>query len=190
MKKFKTVGVIAAAVVIAGGIAFAGSASSASATAADVAPGTTTATVATPAGSLHIPVIPYPFSGSGTTSFSLYTLPACSSSATTYEVFLSSQGVETDFAPPLGSTLVLSDTLGDQLIGRTGTNGAIPTPFKQVDFSASGLNGFVTGGDYSIGVKCFSQTAVTDVWWTTVDFDGAATSTTTPNWTWEPSDGI
>jgi hypothetical protein len=193
MKKSKTAGLIAA-VVIAGGLAFAGSASAAPAAApasAAVAAGTTTATVATPGGSFHIPVVPYPFSGSGTTTFTLYTLPACSSSATTYEVFLSTQGVEQEFAPPLGSTLVLSDTFGDQLIGSTGANGAIPTPFQQVDFSQSGLNGFVTAaGDYSLGVKCFSSTGVTNVWWTTVDFDAAATSTTTPNWKWEPLDSI
>jgi hypothetical protein len=176
-----------AAVAIAGGLSLTGSASAAvigDATSATVS-------VSTPDGSFHIPVVPYPTSGAFNTPFTLYTLPACSSTATFYEVFISTLGVEQDFTPPAGSTLVLRSDSSGLLFGRVGANGALPTPFNNVDFSVSGLNGFIAAaGDYSIGVKCLNSAGITDAWWTTVDFDGPASSTNAPNWTWEPLDSI
>jgi hypothetical protein len=192
MKKIRRAAILGAA-VIAAGLVFSGMASAAPAAPAAVSGTTTTATITTPDGSsFHIPVVPYPFSGTLSTTFDLYTLPACSSGAIGYEVFLSVPGVETQFDPAPGSTIILrSDTAGFLLKHLPSGSTAITDPTPSVDFANSGLNGFVTAaGDYSLGVKCFSSTAVTDAWWTEVHFDGAATSTNVPNWNWDPFAGL
>lgn len=171
-------------------LACTGTAMASTSTSQPVSANTSSAAVATPAGSFHIPVVPYPFSGSWNTPFTLYTLPSCSSSAIGYEVFLSTQGVEQDYPPPLDSTFILYSDTNGPLFAPFGPSGTLPTPFRAVDFSISGLNGFITGaGNYSLGVKCFSNTALTNVWWTTVHFDGPATPTSAPNWSWEPLAG-
>jgi hypothetical protein len=185
--KLRRMALAVGALAVAGGLVLGGTAL---ASPASVAGDTTTATVTTPDGSFHIPVVPYPFSGSLETTFSLYTLPQAPAGSVYYEVFLSTPGVEDEFNPPLGSTYVLnSDTTG-LLFGQLPADG-LPDPITDIDFSTSGLVGLVNGaGDYSLGVKFLSDTGVTGVWWTSVYFNGAITptSTTTPDWQWDPFD--
>jgi hypothetical protein len=181
------------AAVLAGGLALGGTALAAPATPA-ASGDTTSSAVATPDGSFHIPVVPYAFSGSLSTTFDLYALPTIPSGTIAYEVVLTKPGDEQDYNPPVGSTIILRSDTDGLLLKRVaaGTTTLSPDPIPGVDFSASGLNGFITAaGDYSLEIKFFGPTGLTGAWWTSIYFDGAATATNAPNWQWDPtqSDG-
>jgi len=176
------------ALAVAGGLALGGTALAAPTT---ISGDTTTSAVTTPDGSFHIPVIPYPFSGSFSTTFDLYALPVIPSGTIAYEVVLTDPGDEQDYNPPAGSTIILRSDTDGRLLTRlaSGTTTLSPDPIPEVDFSASGLNGFITAaGDYSLEIKFIGATGLTGAEWTSVYFDGAATSTNAPNWQWDPTD--
>ena len=187
----KRMAAIIGAVVVAGGLSVGGTALAAPTTASAVVGDTTAATVTTPGGSFHIPVVPYPFSGTFSTAFDLYSLPTIPSGTIGYEVVLTQQGDEQDFSPPIGSTIILrNDTDGLLEVPVAPGTTTLTDPTLAVDFSASGLNGFISGaGDYSLAIKFFGSTSLTGVWWTTIHFDGAASLTNAPNWKWEPATG-
>jgi hypothetical protein len=185
------------AVILASGLGLAGTASAAPTPAlassnlvAGVVGDTSNAAVATPSGSFHIPVVPFPFSGSLTTTFDLYALPVIPAGTIGYEVFLSTPGDEQQYNPDPGTTIILnSDSQGPLIVpvnpGQT-TLGSDPIP--DVDFNTSGLAGFVTAaGNYSLGIKFFGNTSLTGTWWTTIHFNGAVTTTNSPSWQWEPA---
>lgn len=175
---------------VAGGLAFGGLALAAPAGAqAAVHGGTASAAVATPAGSFHVPVVPYPFSGAWNTPFSLYSLGQIPAGTIGYQVVLTLPGDEQDYDPPIGSTLILrSDSLGNLSVPVTPGTTTIPDPIPAVDFFASGLGGFISGaGDYSLAIKFYGSTSLTGVWWTEIHFDGPASAD--PNWEWDPTAG-
>jgi len=152
----------AAATVVAGGLAVTGTAS---------ADSSTTFTMS-------------PTSGSMATTFSITPPQAsCPTGDLGWSLKLVTPGDESDITPPSGSvsSALRSDSQGSLSLVRNTSIGTI----NDVDLSASGLNNIVTqAGSWSIALRCFNSgaTAYDEVWYKTVTFNGAASSTST-SWT-------
>lgn len=195
---------VVGAATIAATLALSGTALASTTTSRPVSADTTSAAVATPAGSFHVPVVPVvpgvplsqAFGGSYSTAFNLYSVAVVPPGSIGYQVVLTEPGDQGYVAPPNSSTIILTSITGGELqtIFPAGSAPAtIPDPISDISFADSGLNGFISGaGNWVLAIKFFgppTQTTLTGVWWTTIHFDGPASLTNHPNWSWEPLAG-